>query len=686
MNLGTSPRARLLAPLLLVALLSTAASGLQWDGAAERVDDGGFVASAVAVALGPDGTGGGAWVKNNVGLMARIYDGGWGPEVMVATGTDSVSSPVMAATDDGRLLLVWKHDTGDHYNVRYATYNGAWSTAATLHDPAVGSANGLLSLDVAGSHVAVAWIVDDAPAPIHVALWNGATWDVQSIGTSEASSPDVAIDTDGTAWLVWQEREAGSTTDVVTYSTRPAGGSWSTATSVDLGPQDVGAAQIAARGGHAHLLVQQRLDEPGNRLVSLASDGADWEAPRTLATYSITAGLDGDIGAAPDGSAIAAWVRPIDGDIQPRVVVARLDGTSWTIHTPSTDGLRHQQPDLTVDRYGNAMVAWTSGQATIWALDFVAGDGWQAPVETPGMPSGTNTRPNAALSPDGQGLVTWRRVDANNLFDQSQYRGYANALASDRPGPALSLAGPGDLTNQAPVLLQGTVTPGTVLTADGAPLAVDPADGSFALSLDLADGEHTVQLEATNGGGTESLTKSFTVDTVAPSLEVTAPLDGTETTEIIATVEGTAEPGAQVTVDGRDASPDGAGVFSLVVSLHQGENVIDVVATDAAGNEATTSVTVTTTSPSAPPPEDDDEPTDGDGTGDGTGDGGQGGDGSGNGDPAIPDGRDRDEDVPVVHDPNPGGDDDGKDSPLPFGAVIIALLAAVAMVACRRFR
>jgi uncharacterized protein YfaP (DUF2135 family) len=115
----------------------------------------------------------------------------------------------------------------------------------------------------------------------------------------------------------------------------------------------------------------------------------------------------------------------------------------------------------------------------------------------------------------------------------------------------------------------------------------------FTPAEPLTDGPHTLLVQAADlAGNVGTTTWTFTVDTSAPALDITSPISGLATSASSVTLTGVTEPGAAVTVAGQSVFVDGTGSFSADVSLLAGENAIDVSATDAVGNSATTTVTV----------------------------------------------------------------------------------------------
>jgi predicted heme/steroid binding protein len=142
------------------------------------------------------------------------------------------------------------------------------------------------------------------------------------------------------------------------------------------------------------------------------------------------------------------------------------------------------------------------------------------------------------------------------------------------------------------------------ITIDGTDFSAfatfDDTTFDWSLPFAFSDGPHTAVVTIFDGAGfSTSKTWSFTVDTKAPSLAVTSPAYALTRTALT-TVSGTTEPGATVTVNGASTIVNATtGRFSHDIVLAEGANNITVVATDAAGNNATDkrSVTLDTTAP-----------------------------------------------------------------------------------------
>lgn len=115
----------------------------------------------------------------------------------------------------------------------------------------------------------------------------------------------------------------------------------------------------------------------------------------------------------------------------------------------------------------------------------------------------------------------------------------------------------------------------------------------------LKDGAHTISVTATDNDGNTSAAKTstFTVDTVPPTLSITAPADELITNKSIVTVTGktddvTSKP-VTVTINGTAVTVSTDGTFSKDVTLKEGSNTIAIIAKDKAGKTTTVTRTVT---------------------------------------------------------------------------------------------
>ena len=112
------------------------------------------------------------------------------------------------------------------------------------------------------------------------------------------------------------------------------------------------------------------------------------------------------------------------------------------------------------------------------------------------------------------------------------------------------------------------------------------ADGSFQRDLQLRPGVNLLEVVASVPSG-RARSEQIVVYVVAPTaglpFSLLYPIDGVEITEPTISVIGVTVPDAVVGVNGIPAEVNDLGIFSTLVSLDEGANLIEVVAADIRG-------------------------------------------------------------------------------------------------------
>lgn len=132
-------------------------------------------------------------------------------------------------------------------------------------------------------------------------------------------------------------------------------------------------------------------------------------------------------------------------------------------------------------------------------------------------------------------------------------------------------------------------------------LAIRP-DGRFGpIPLTLQEGANVLRAAHVEGTSEVAATShTVTVDRVKPDLRIVRPARGDtiEGDEVI--VEGSTEPGADVTVNDRSVRPNPDGTFTERLVAAPGAFAVTIVAKDEAGNETKTELSVTVTASQKP--------------------------------------------------------------------------------------
>lgn len=180
-------------------------------------------------------------------------------------------------------------------------------------------------------------------------------------------------------------------------------------------------------------------------------------------------------------------------------------------------------------------------------------------------------------------------------------------LTSNTPAISFQLR---DETNGSGVKISSlTIKIGTTTLTNTSPgVAVTAVTGGFNViytpQTALADGAHTVTINVqdNDGNAATQVTRSFTIDTVPPTLNVNSPSEGTSYQNVAnlivngSTNDATSSP-VTVTVKlnsgaAQAATVEANGNFTRTITLVEGSNTIVVTATDKAGKSSTVTRTV----------------------------------------------------------------------------------------------
>jgi hypothetical protein len=180
------------------------------------------------------------------------------------------------------------------------------------------------------------------------------------------------------------------------------------------------------------------------------------------------------------------------------------------------------------------------------------------------------------------------------------------------PAPQLTITAPANLstTNLSPTTVRGTISdPSAMITVNGIP--TPQSGGSFTIPVPLVEGLNVLTAVATNASGVASTaTAQVNLDTTPPRITIDSPADGSTTTSDSVTVSGLANDvvvgtvnsqDVQVTVNGITAQVANRTYAALSVPLALGNNTIQAVAHDRAGNGTTTNITINRVLATQPP-------------------------------------------------------------------------------------
>jgi hypothetical protein len=544
------------------------------------------------------------------------------PPLIVSNNTANGSfTPQVAVDSNGNIFAVWEDDTSTNSNILFSrsTDGGAtFSAPKNLSMTSGFSFNPRIAVDSKGG-INVVW-EDDTPGNVDVMFSRSADAGVSfsppvnvSNSTASAGSPEVATDTNGNIFVVWENDSMNlgilfsrSTDGGVTFST-PAFLSTNTAGSISpqiavdsggnisvvweddiLGTSDISFNSSADQGvtfsipkslsnnvGNS-VSPQITVDSTGNIDVAWVNDspgnfdtffsrsgdkGATFSAPKDVSNAfgqarSPQLAVDGG------GNINVVWADNTPPDFNPDIFFSRSgDGgvTFSTAQNISNSSGFSSNPWLTVDAGANINVAWedhTPGNDDIFFTRLTdAGPTFSTPLNL-SSDAGLSLAPQIAADKSGNINVVWQ--DNSNVSNITQIL-FSRFSSGTINQPPVANAGP-DQT------VQSTSQGGAVVQLDGSK-SNDPdgdtisflwKDGagnivgtSAIVQLTLTPGTYTFTLTVTDPGGLSS-TASTHVTVLKPNQPPVADAGADQT------LECAGPGGVRVTLNGSKSSdPDG---------------------------------------------------------------------------------------------------------------------------------
>ena len=374
--------------------------------------------------------------------------------------------------------------------------------------------------------------------------------------------------------------------------TIPGTGIYASPTSVNAGGTSLITALVTDQYCHPvpYVPVDLAASTPG-QLANLSGDatGLDGTVTATLsANGSGTVTVTGTYGESqPMGQADVAFAAA------PEAPEIKSPTTGEAINTPdvTVEGLADPGVNITVsDGNGNGCTTTADDEGA-----------WSCQIE--GLDDGEVTL--TATADDGEGNVSEESDPVTFTVDTVAPE--APEIKSPTTGAAI---------NSNDVTVEGLAEPGSTVTvtdeAGNQCITTAGEDGKWSCEMTFDEGDHTLTATATDKAGNvseDSDPVTFTVDTVAPDApEITSPADGTAVNSNDVTVEGTAEPGATVTVTDEAGNQcittaEEDGTWSCEMTFDEGDHTLTATATDKAGNvseETDTSFEVKTSTPGDP--------------------------------------------------------------------------------------
>lgn len=301
----------------------------------------------------------------SVQVIRRRRDGTWtSPHRLSPIG--SVSSPRVTVDGNGVATVIWQQANAEGIRVVKSSRRrpgGAWTApvSVSFRRRSGSTIDAEVRADPSGNVVAI-WrrMVRGTPRVESAFRPAGAGWQrprLVSNGGNETFGAQAVIDRRGRVFAAWGvQRDAGN---VLRSARRKADGTWSTP--VRFSPAGVGVDGVdlaVDRRGHV-TAVWSRFGR-GLRLVvetAVHQRGGGWSPSRRLALSYDGIG-NARVAVAPDGGAVAVWVKRIDGELGAHAA-RRTPGGRWlSTHRLAARAHASGHLDVVIDGDRQATAIW----------------------------------------------------------------------------------------------------------------------------------------------------------------------------------------------------------------------------------------------------------------------------------------------------------------------------------------
>jgi len=354
----------------------------------------------------------------------RPAGGVWSAPVQLSQAGEQPLSPKVVVSPDGDAAVVWfGYGHGSKEVVRAATRpaGGAWSQAVALSDVDGYSSEPDVAIDPQGNVTAI-WTTGPQNAYGFVQTATrpaGGSWSQPAALSDESEAavwPQIASDAQGDLTAVW---DLGGEEGVIQSKSRPAGGEWSS-TAVDVSGEDglSSGPQIAIDGqGDAVAVWQQKdIHAPSgfHYFVQTArrAEGS-WSTPLTISREDGLA-MNPALTVDSDGNATAIWVwGPLaTGTAHGLQARSGTAAGSWgsIVYVATRPGQLEPSEgsiQLLADQQGDVTAIWEGWSApndVVRTARRSAGGTWSSPIT---LSTGESSIPAATIDPQGTITAVW---------------------------------------------------------------------------------------------------------------------------------------------------------------------------------------------------------------------------------------------------------------------------------------
>jgi hypothetical protein len=328
--------------------------------------------------------------EDGTGVFSIYYciysDGSWGEAMLLENEKGNASSSYIAMNDDGDVVAVWcQYDDSDILNMYASSYvNGSWTAQISLDDSMENSPGLGVAMSDNGDAVAIWYRINDwNHKSIYASMYSNGSWGGATLldidGGEFHIDAVVSMDSEGNAIAVWSRPNGTYVWDI--YADVYTNGSWEGAALLDDGDGNAYSPEIAMNGNGDAIVVWYQESGSASIYASSYSNGS-WGEARIIENVTGYAYYP-HIAMNDDGCAAVIWYEdPGSGDCS--IYTSSYSSGSWggAILIGDDEGEVYYE-GVAMNENGDMVFIWCRGdieRLSIYASPNVEGD----------LPSSTN--------------------------------------------------------------------------------------------------------------------------------------------------------------------------------------------------------------------------------------------------------------------------------------------------------
>jgi hypothetical protein len=384
-------------------------------------------------------------------------------------GTDAWY-PQVAMDNNGNAIIVWQQYDGTNYHIFKSEYRGGiWTNPANLTDNISPGGAGAWNPQVAmdnNSNAIIVWQQSNGTnyhifkSEYRSGVWTNPTGLTDNISPNgqDATYPQVAMDNNGNAIIVWQQSNG---TNYHIFKSEYRGGVWTNPANFtdNISPngQDAAYPQVAMDNNGNAIIVWQQSDGANFQIFKSEYRGGVWTNPASLANKISPSGQDAYtpyVAMDNNGNAIIVWQQN-DG-VNDQIFKSEYRSGIWTNPANlsdhiSPDGTNAWNPQVAMDNNGNAVIAWyqyDGANNQVFKSEYRGGV-WTNPANLSDHISPDGGAPSIILTPlgfstirvamdnNGNTIITWflsELVEILSEPDSQTWESYSFVFKSEYRG------------------------------------------------------------------------------------------------------------------------------------------------------------------------------------------------------------------------------------------------------------